>query len=91
MLFRSYVNARIFGVILVSILIGLFLTKLDLDSNKNIFTFLITSLTSGFLFIVLRGSLLQATGRAVFAIFLITFLCRNPSLKIKFPKPAQPP
>jgi hypothetical protein len=71
---EAFVNARFMGVISVSILLGFYLTKVDLLSNSSMRYFLVGSVTSGFLFIVLRGSLLQATGRAVFSIFIISII-----------------
>lgn len=78
---ESYVNGRIFGVILVSLLLGFYLSKLDLESNSDIRYFLLASLASGFLFIVLRGSLLQATGRASFSVVLMLVMLRGVRLK----------
>lgn len=74
---ESYVNARLAGVVFVSILIGFYLTKLDLKAILDVRYFLLGSLTSGFLFIVLRGSLLQATGRVAFSIFIVLILLKG--------------
>jgi hypothetical protein len=74
---ESYANARIFGVIAVSIFIGYKLTSLEISSGNNIKYFLLSSMTTGFLFIILRGSLLQATGRAAFSIVMVYFLLRG--------------
>lgn len=78
---ESYVNGRILGVILVSLLLGFYLSKLDLESNLDIRYFLLASLASGFLFIVLRGSLLQATGRAAFSFVLVLLMLKGIRLK----------
>ena len=74
---ESYVNARLAGVVFVSILIGFYLTKLDLKAFLDVRYFLLGSLTSGFLFIVLRGSLLQATGRVAFSIVIVLILLKG--------------
>jgi hypothetical protein len=74
---EAYANARIIGVISVGISLGFVLTSIDFRSLLELRSFLIGSMTSGFLFIILRGSLLQATGRAVFSIFLIHLLLRK--------------
>lgn len=74
---ESYVNARVIGVVLIGFSIGFFLCKFDLSSSLDIRYFLLGSLTTGFLFIVLRGSLLQATGRAVFSVAVILLLLKG--------------
>lgn len=74
---ESYVNARVIGVVVIGFSIGYFLSKFDLSSNLDIRYFLLGSLTTGFLFIVLRGSLLQATGRAAFSFVVIFILLRG--------------
>jgi hypothetical protein len=74
---ESYVNGRLVGVVFVSILIGFYLTKLDLKAILDVRYFLLGSLTSGFLFIVLRGSLLQATGRVAFSIIIVLLLLKG--------------
>jgi hypothetical protein len=74
---ESYVNARVIGVVLIGFSVGYFLSKIDLRSNLDIRYFLLGSLTTGFLFIVLRGSLLQATGRAVFSIAVLYLLLKG--------------
>jgi hypothetical protein len=76
-LLEAYVNGRIFGVIFLSIILGFLLTRLDLNVKDNFKYFVISSLTSGFLFIILRGSLLQATGRTVCAILLALFIFKG--------------
>jgi len=78
---EAYSNARLLGLILTSIFLGFYLCKFDLDSQLNLRTWLLGSILAGALFIVLRGSLLQATGR-VFASFLIIYYITN-RLKIK--------
>lgn len=76
---EAYVNARLLGVIFIGVGLGLFLTRIDLNSASGLRNFLLSSMTSGFLFILLRGSLLQATGRAAFTYVLIYLLIRSPS------------
>ena len=74
---EAYVNLRVFGVVFVAILLGFLLTRIDLNVDHSIKFYLLSSMTSGLLFIILRGSLLQATGRAVFTVFFILLLLRN--------------
>jgi hypothetical protein len=74
---EAYVNLRVLGVIFVAILLGFLLTRIDLKVDQSIKFYLLSSMTSGLLFITLRGSLLQATGRAVFTVFFILLLIRN--------------
>jgi hypothetical protein len=74
---EAYVNLRMLGVIITSLLLAFFLTRIDLNLNENIRFYLVSSMSSGLLFIVLRGSLLQATGRAVFTFFFIFLLTRK--------------
>jgi hypothetical protein len=83
---EAYVNLRLPGVLIVSLLLGYFVTKSDLLSRKSLNNFLISSITSGFLFILLRGSLLQATGRIIFSFALLYVILRN--TKPKFIKSA---
>jgi hypothetical protein len=77
-LLEAYANARLVGVIFVGVGMGFFLANIDLNSALNLKSFLLSSMTSGFLFILLRGSLLQATGRAAFTYILIFWLIRTP-------------
>jgi hypothetical protein len=77
-LLEAYANARLVGVIFVGVGMGFFLANIDLNSSLNLKSFLLSSMTSGFLFILLRGSLLQATGRAAFTYILIFWLIRTP-------------
>jgi hypothetical protein len=74
---EAYVNGRLIGVVLISIFIGLQLTKLDLGAKINIRQFILSSMISGLSFILLRGSLLQATGRAAFSLMIIFYLFRG--------------
>ncbi len=76
-LLEAYVNLRVFGVIFAAILLGFLLTRIDLKVDQSIKFFLLSSMISGLLFIILRGSLLQATGRSVFTVFFILLLTRN--------------
>jgi len=72
-----YVNARTIGTVTIGIAIGIYLTSMDLRSKFNLKSFVVSSITSGFLFIVLRGSLLQATGRVAFSYALIYVILRR--------------
>jgi hypothetical protein len=74
---EAYVNFRAPGVLFIAFCLGYFLTKIDLRSHLDLRSYLLSSITSGLLFIILRGSLLQATGRAVFAFFLIFVILRK--------------
>jgi hypothetical protein len=73
---ESYLNLGIFGVIVASIAIVLFLAK---ASSLNQFNYVLSGFLSSVLFIALRGSLLQATGKVFFGLFLIHFLSRKSS------------
>ena len=75
---EAYVNARLLGVIFVGVGLGFILSNIDLKSNVTFRSFILSAMTSGFLFILLRGSLLQATGRAAFTYVLIFQLIRRP-------------
>jgi hypothetical protein len=75
---EAYANARLVGVVLVGLTLGFTLTKIDLKSSSDLKGYLLGALTSGFLFILLRGSLLQATGRIVFTLFLVFLILRKP-------------
>lgn len=74
---EAYVNARIPGVIIVSILLIFLLSRFDISSSYDLRTWLIGSVFVGVLFIVLRGSLLQASGRMLFSILIVLYLTRN--------------
>jgi len=80
---EAYVNLRMFGVITASLMLAFFLTRIDLNLNENIRFFLVSSMSSGLLFIVLRGSLLQATGRAVFTFVFIFILTRKLQVDVR--------
>lgn len=71
---EAYVNARIPGVLLTAFFIGYLITKMDLNQSSGIRQFVMAFTISGLLFILLRGSLLQASGRAIFAFVLIQIL-----------------
>ncbi len=77
-LLEAYANARLLGVIFVGVGLGFIVSNIDLKSNVTFRSFLLSAMTSGFLFILLRGSLLQATGRAAFTYVLIFLLIRRP-------------
>jgi len=74
---EAYVNARIPGVIIISILLVFILSRFDIHSSNNLRTWLIGSVLVGVLFIVLRGSLLQASGRMLFSILIVYYLTRK--------------
>jgi hypothetical protein len=71
---EAYVNARIPGVLIAAILVSYYLTKIDLNQRRGIREFVMVFTISGLLFILLRGSLLQASGRAIFAFILVQIL-----------------
>jgi hypothetical protein len=73
---EAYANARVTGLIVISILLGIVLSRIEPD----LFDFkrhLQGAVIAGSAFILLRGSLLQATGRVVFSLLLIQVLCLN--------------
>lgn len=72
-----YVNARLPGLILVSFCFIYYLAKSSFELDLSLRSWLISSVLFGSLFIVLRGSLLQATGRLTFTICFILLLTRN--------------
>lgn len=78
---ESYVNLRLGGVCIIAFLLGYYLCRMDLTSNNEVRNFLLSALSSGFLFIVLRGSLLQATGRVVFSVSVLYLVFRNTKIK----------
>lgn len=78
---EAYANAQLLGLIVTSIFLGFYLSKYDLESFHNLRSWLLGSILIGVLFIVLRGSLLQATGRVVFSFALIYYITH--SFKIK--------
>lgn len=78
---EAYSNAKLVGLIVTSIFLGFYLSKYDLGSLHNLRSWLLGSILSGVLFIVLRGSLLQATGRVIFSFLIIYYITNR--LKIK--------
>lgn len=76
---EAYVNARSIGVVLVSIALALLFTRVDIRANCDQRAGVYASIISGLMFITLRGSLLQATGRAVFSFIFILWLFRGMS------------
>ena len=78
---EAYANLRIPGILAVGFILGYFLTKQDLIGKNNLRSMLLSSLFFGTLFIILRGSLLQATGKITFSVALILFLTRNSNLR----------
>lgn len=73
---EAYSNAKQVGLVVTSILLGFCISKFDLGSLHNLRSWLLGSVLVGVLFIVLRGSLLQATGRVIFS-FVIVFYITN--------------
>lgn len=73
---EAYSNAKLVGLVVTSILLGFYISKFDLGSLHNLRSWLLGSVLVGVLFIVLRGSLLQATGRVIFS-FVIVFYITN--------------
>jgi hypothetical protein len=71
---EAFVNARWLGLIVVSIVIGRFLARSRLNLSIKPHSRVLAGIISGSIFILLRGSLLQATGRIVFSIFLVYVL-----------------
>ena len=71
---EAYSNARLIGLIVASIFIGFYLSKYDLGSLHNLRSRLLGSILIGVLFIVLRGSLLQAVGRVIFSFLLVYYI-----------------
>ena len=73
---EAFANARWCGVIFVSILVGFLLAQIEIRSSE-FRGLLFGGIASGSMFIVLRGSLLQATGRIIFAVFIILWITRK--------------
>jgi hypothetical protein len=73
-LLEAYSNAQLAGLIITSIFLGFYLSKYDLGSLHNLRSWLLGSILIGVLFIVLRGSLLQASGRVVFSFLLVYYI-----------------
>lgn len=71
---EALVNARGVGVILLALGIGRYLGRYPRYGEVGIKNLMMSAMISGSLFILLRGSLLQATGRVVFSYVLIHFL-----------------
>lgn len=74
---EAFVNARWIGVILVAGLIGLYLGKTDESRSASLKIQTTHAIIAGSLFIVLRGSLLQATGRLALALLLTTLIFKK--------------
>lgn len=73
---EAYSNAKLVGLVVTSIFLGFYISKFDLGSLHNLRSWLLGSVLVGVLFIVLRGSLLQASGRVIFS-FVIVFYITN--------------
>jgi hypothetical protein len=78
---EAYSNARLVGLIVTAVFLGFFLSKHDMVSPRNLRSWLLGSILVGVLFIVLRGSLLQASGRVIFSIAIVYYITSK--LKIK--------
>ena len=65
---EEFANARTSGVVLVTVLVELLLTKIETRRLK-FSGLLCRRIASGSIFMVLRGGALQATGRIAFAFF----------------------
>jgi len=70
---EAFVNARIVGVVLIAILVGFILAQIE-TRGFELVGILYGAIVAGSMFIVLRGSLLQATGRITFSVILILLL-----------------
>ncbi len=75
---EAYANLRIPGIVVASLFLSYFLAKRELLSSSHLRSLLVSSLFFGALFIILRGSLLQATGKVLFSLTLIYFVSRTP-------------
>jgi hypothetical protein len=71
---EAYSNAQLVGLIVTSIFLGFYLSKYEYGSLHNLRSWLLGSILIGVLFIVLRGSLLQATGRVIFSFLLVYYI-----------------
>jgi hypothetical protein len=71
---EAYSNAKLVGLIVTSIFLGFYLSRYDLGSLHDLRSWLFGSVLIGVLFIVLRGSLLQATGRVIFSYSLVYYI-----------------
>ena len=71
---EAYSNARLIGLIIASMFLGYYLSKYDLGSLLDLRSWLLGSILIGVLFIVLRGSLLQAIGRIIFSFLLVYYI-----------------
>ena len=72
-----FVNFRLIGVVFFALIIGYIISRIDLNSSISLNNQIFGAILSGLLFILLRGSLLQATGRAVFCFCLAYLLLRK--------------
>ena len=70
---EAFVNARLVGVVFIAILVGFILAQIE-TSGFELVGILYGAIAAGSMFIVLRGSLLQATGRVFFSGLLILLL-----------------
>jgi len=71
---EAYSNAQLLGLIVTSIFLGFYLSKYEYGSLYNLRSWLLGSILVGVLFIVIRGSLLQATGRVIFSFALVYYI-----------------
>jgi|688.fasta_scaffold90981_2 hypothetical protein len=78
---EAYANANLVGLIMTSVFLGFFLSKHDMGSLHNLRGWLFGSILIGVLFIVLRGSLLQATGRVIFSFAIVYYVTSKFKIK----------
>jgi hypothetical protein len=80
-LLEAYSNAKLVGLIVTSIFLSFYLSKYDLGSLQNLRGWLLGSILIAVLFIVLRGSLLQASGRVIFSFSLVYYITHRFKIK----------
>jgi len=78
---ESYVNFRFLGTIITTGIIAYMILKIDSQAFRSLGNYLVFSLFAASIFILLRGSLLQATGRITFSALVIFYLTRNQQIK----------
>ena len=71
------VNFRIVGLVIFCIFLGIYLGRVIFFENISAKSLVWAGIISGGMFILLRGSLLQATGRIIFSYFLIHIIFRT--------------
>jgi len=80
-LLEAYSNAKLAGIIATSMFLGFYLSKYDLGYLHNLRSWLLGSILVAVLFIVLRGSLLQASGRVIFSFLLVYYITHRFKIK----------